>query len=305
MDVWITGITSPTSPSNTLSISHHLIELPVKVFWSADGHQTVGISQIGKDANVVAVFKLCAFIAVNYDDEELKRTNCHFVGVWRRFRVASPHTCSSFIRRETTGTHQSTMQSEEVKTEKGEQFHRFSVFGTIFEVTPRYYDLQPIGMGAFGLVWCVKWHDLLICSSAKDRANGGASVAIKKILKPFSTPVLAKRTYRELKLLKHFRHDNIISLYDVFLSPLEDIYFVTELLGTDLHRLLTSRPLQKQFVQYFLYQILVRVFNEILMLSVDSSMFIRQGWCTETWSQATFSSTRIVTWKFVTLAWQE
>ena len=33
---------------------------------------------------------------------------------------------------------------------------------------------------------------------------------------------------------------------------------VTELLGTDLHRLLTSRPLEKQFIQYFLYQILVR-----------------------------------------------
>lgn len=36
-------------------------------------------------------------------------------------------------------------------------------------------------------------------------------------------------------------------------------YFVTELLGTDLHRLLTSRPLEKQFIQYFLYQILVRI----------------------------------------------
>lgn len=34
-------------------------------------------------------------------------------------------------------------------------------------------------------------------------------------------------------------------------------YTVTELLGTDLHRLLTSRPLEKQFIQYFLYQILV------------------------------------------------
>jgi serine/threonine protein kinase len=38
-------------------------------------------------------------------------------------------------------------------------------------------------------------------------------------------------------------------------------YFVTELLGTDLSRLLASRsqPLEKQFVQYFLYQILVSV----------------------------------------------
>jgi len=48
----------------------------------------------------------------------------------------------------------------------------------------------------------------------------------------------------------------IISLSDIFISPLEDLYFVTELLGTDLHRLLTSRPLEKQFVQYFLYQIM-------------------------------------------------
>lgn len=114
-------------------------------------------------------------------------------------------------------------------------------------------------------------------------------------MKPFSTPVLSKRTYRELKLLKHIQHENvrliiflfsssssqspdfsqIISLSDVFISPLEDMcvvplsltdqqtyphfsYFVTELLGTDLHRLLTSRPLEKQFIQYFLYQILVR-----------------------------------------------
>ncbi|KAL7341184.1 mitogen-activated protein kinase HOG1 [Rhodotorula toruloides] len=67
---------------------------------------------------------------------------------------------------------------------------------------------------------------------------------------------LKERTYRELKLLKHIQHENIISLSDIFISPLEDIYFVTELLGTDLHRLLTSRPLEKQFIQYFLYQIL-------------------------------------------------
>ena len=34
-------------------------------------------------------------------------------------------------------------------------------------------------------------------------------MAIKKIMKPFSTPVLSKRTYRELKLLKHLRHENV------------------------------------------------------------------------------------------------
>ncbi|CAO3606941.1 unnamed protein product [Mucor fragilis] len=124
------------------------------------------------------------------------------------------------------------------------EFVKLSIFGTVFEVTTRYVDLQPVGMGAFGLV----------CSS-KDQLTG-MNVAIKKIMKPFSAPVLAKRTYRELKLLKALRHENIISLSDIFISPLEDIYFVTELLGTDLHRLLQSRPLEKQFIQYFLYQIL-------------------------------------------------
>ena len=77
-------------------------------------------------------------------------------------------------------------------------------------------------------------------SSAKDQLTG-QSVAVKKIMKPFSTPVLSKRTYRELKLLKHLRHENVssstrflrtkltklvqvISLSDIFISPLEDMY---------------------------------------------------------------------------------
>ncbi|KAK6465615.1 kinase-like domain-containing protein [Scheffersomyces coipomensis] len=124
------------------------------------------------------------------------------------------------------------------------EFTRTQIFGTVFEITKRYTDLNPVGMGAFGLV-----------CSAVDKLTG-QNVAVKKIMKPFSTPVLAKRTYRELKLLKHLRHENLISLDDIFLSPLEDIYFVNELQGTDLHRLLTSRPLEKQFIQYFTYQIL-------------------------------------------------
>ncbi len=46
------------------------------------------------------------------------------------------------------------------------------------------------------------------CSSAKDQLTG-QNVAVKKIMKPFSTPVLSKRTYRELKLLKHLKHENV------------------------------------------------------------------------------------------------
>ncbi|KAK3201407.1 hypothetical protein GRF29_185g802614 [Pseudopithomyces chartarum] len=137
------------------------------------------------------------------------------------------------------------------------EFVRAQIFGTTFEITSRYTDLQPVGMGAFGLV-----------CSAKDQLTSQA-VAIKKIMKPFSTPVLSKRTYRELKLLKHLRHENSERHFYftprgyvgtpnlLLLTPTDAFsYFVTELLGTDLHRLLTSRPLEKQFIQYFLYQIL-------------------------------------------------
>jgi p38 MAP kinase len=73
-------------------------------------------------------------------------------------------------------------------------------------------------------------------SSATDKLTG-QKVAIKKILKPFSNAVLAKRTYRELRLLKYLKHDNVrslvfregtydfkvISLRDVFISPSEDL----------------------------------------------------------------------------------
>lgn len=84
-------------------------------------------------------------------------------------------------------------------------------------------------------------------------------------------------------------------------------YFVTELLGTDLHRLLTSRPLEKQFIQYFLYQILVcadRSWTRMHLMRTDgssaaSSMSIPPGWSIGTSSPAIFWSTKIAISRFV------
>ncbi|CEI95946.1 Putative STK1 protein [Rhizopus microsporus] len=56
------------------------------------------------------------------------------------------------------------------------EFVKLSIFGTVFEVTTRYVDLQPVGMGAFGL-FCqgpVDWdecgyqenHEAILRSSA-------------------------------------------------------------------------------------------------------------------------------------------
>ena len=63
---------------------------------------------------------------------------------------------------------------------------------------------------SFGF-WLVVYTQLkcgIAFSSARDQLTD-SSVAIKKIMKPFSTPVLSKRTYRELKLLKHITHENV------------------------------------------------------------------------------------------------
>lgn len=45
-------------------------------------------------------------------------------------------------------------------------------------------------------------------SSAVD-SRTGAKVAIKKLYRPFQSELFAKRAYRELRLLKHMRHENV------------------------------------------------------------------------------------------------
>ena len=57
---------------------------------------------------------------------------------------------------------------------------------------------------------CVRAFTRVRHSSAKNTLTG-MSVAIKKALKPFSTAIHCKRTYRELALLKHMHHENVRS----------------------------------------------------------------------------------------------
>jgi serine/threonine protein kinase len=57
-------------------------------------------------------------------------------------------------------------------------------------------------------------------SSACKDTELGIQVAIKKINKIFEKRILAKRTLRELKLLRHFnKHENIISVVDIMKPP--------------------------------------------------------------------------------------
>ncbi|XP_005732746.1 mitogen-activated protein kinase 14A [Pundamilia nyererei] len=128
-------------------------------------------------------------------------------------------------------------------------FYREEVNKTIWEVPERYQRLTPVGSGAYGSV----------CSAID--METGLKVAVKKLSRPFQSIVHAKRTYRELQLLKHMKHENVIGLLDVFtpatsLKDFTDVYLVTHLMGADLNNIVKCQKLTDDHVQFLIYQIL-------------------------------------------------
>ncbi|ERE67739.1 mitogen-activated protein kinase 7-like protein [Cricetulus griseus] len=93
-------------------------------------------------------------------------------------------------------------------------------------------------------------------------SRGGQQVAIKKIPNAFDVVTNAKRTLRELKILKHFKHDNIIAIKDILrptvpYGEFKSVYVVLDLMESDLHQIIhSSQPLTLEHVRYFLYQLL-------------------------------------------------
>ncbi|KAI3719545.1 hypothetical protein L6452_20447 [Arctium lappa] len=72
-------------------------------------------------------------------------------------------------------------------------------------------------------------------------------VAIKKIRNAFDNRIDAERTLREIKLLCHVDHENIVKIKDIIRPPdkekFNDVYIVYELMDTDLHQIICSSQL--------------------------------------------------------------
>mmetsp|Transcript_32994 Transcript_32994/g.40511 ORF Transcript_32994/g.40511 Transcript_32994/m.40511 type:complete len:418 (+) Transcript_32994:281-1534(+) len=146
-----------------------------------------------------------------------------------------------------TNAQNQQVTNTEVKEDEG--YHECVVSGTPFRLSKRYQVIRPIGHGAYGIV--VSALDL----QTKEK------VAIKKIPHAFDDLIDAKRILREIKLLRHFNHENVISMRDILQPPsletFEDVYIVSCLMETDLHRIIYSRqPLTDEHIQYFVYQML-------------------------------------------------
>merc|ERR1712038_2121318 len=105
-----------------------------------------------------------------------------------------------------------------------EGYHKVELHKVTWEVPEKYKNLAGIGCGAYGQV-----------CSADDTSVQGADgrylrVAIKKISRPFQSAIHAKRTYRELRMLKH-------------------------MMGADLNNIIKTQRLSDDHVQFLVYQI--------------------------------------------------
>jgi tRNA A-37 threonylcarbamoyl transferase component Bud32 len=142
-------------------------------------------------------------------------------------------------------------EMEDVSPAEEYTTHAFAAGKNTFTVDTRYSMIRVVGSGAYGVV--ISAHD----------SKRSKSAAIKMVPKAFNDEIDAKRILREIKLLKHFRHDNIVGIEDmmpptaIYLEDFHDVYIVTDLMETDLHRIIYSKQkLSIDHVQYFIYQVL-------------------------------------------------
>lgn len=123
--------------------------------------------------------------------------------------------------------------------------------GENFELDERFEALEILGSGAYGVV----------VSAIDHHSINQNIVAIKKCKSIFQNRTLAKRTLREIKLLRLCCHNNIVRINTVLIPnnqfKFKEIYVVFEMMETDLSQIIRSPQILKdQHVQYFSFQLI-------------------------------------------------
>ena len=126
--------------------------------------------------------------------------------------------------------------------------------GLIYDVPKNYQLKRKLGQGAYGFV----------CKVSDVSTNPPTDFAIKRCHNMFHGSMTdAKRILREVKILRHLSHENVIKLQDLFGPPdakgnFDTVYIVMEFMQTDLRRVIYSRnELGDEHVQCISYQILM------------------------------------------------
>eukprot|EP00439_Symbiodinium_sp_Y106_P032938 s3268_g3.t4 len=119
---------------------------------------------------------------------------------------------------------------------------------TSFQLPPRYQFQKLLGSGSYGVV-----------ASFRD-VTRGKEVAVKRVRRVFDNFLMLRRTLREIKLMRHFCHPNLLQLHDVLLVESGgELYISMELMDCDLDRLVRGRgaPLEESVAKRFCAQILL------------------------------------------------
>ena len=125
--------------------------------------------------------------------------------------------------------------------------------GITFTVDPRYTIRCHVGQGAQGVIW----------SAVDTHSPTQKEIAVKKMPNALDEVLAAKRLLRELRLLRHLKHENIVALLDIMLPPStnvllwKDVYAVYDLMDTDLEYVIKSgQEITNDHVKYFSAQLL-------------------------------------------------
>ncbi|XP_052865024.1 stress-activated protein kinase jnk-1-like [Anopheles cruzii] len=109
--------------------------------------------------------------------------------------------------------------------------------------------MRPIGIGVQGAV----------CSVTDMKT--GRRLAVKKLSQPFQNETVAKRAYRELKLMRLINHPNIIKLLYAYtpqktLDTFRDVYIFSELMDDSLRSVIGKQQLDHERISFLVYQML-------------------------------------------------
>ena len=141
--------------------------------------------------------------------------------------AAAPAAAAAASSSSSSSSTYSALPADRPQLELSDRAHykTFILSHGVFEVESKYIMKEMIGQGAYGVV----------CSAFDLKAQ--KLVAIKKIENVFDHRSLAKRTLRELKIVRALVHENILGIERVVrphASNFNNIYFVSELMETDL-----------------------------------------------------------------------
>eukprot|EP00485_Elphidium_margaritaceum_P004011 CAMPEP_0202687718 /NCGR_PEP_ID=MMETSP1385-20130828/3363_1 /ASSEMBLY_ACC=CAM_ASM_000861 /TAXON_ID=933848 /ORGANISM="Elphidium margaritaceum" /LENGTH=775 /DNA_ID=CAMNT_0049342557 /DNA_START=47 /DNA_END=2374 /DNA_ORIENTATION=+ len=149
------------------------------------------------------------------------------------------------------GAASSSSSSSSAKKRKPKRKITYKLNGEKFVIYDYYAPTKILGKGAYAVV----------IEATDTRTN--QVVAIKKNKGVFSALSDAKRILREIKLMMHFRHENVMPLISVIppdeheREDFEEVYLIMPRMETTLSRVIRSKQtLSEKHKQYFTFQLL-------------------------------------------------